>query len=281
VQQQKVALQLSHEQLAKAHELISQQKSELETYNLHLRSTVDTRTKELELANRELKVLNLGLDNFISKSAGDLKDPLEKLIGLCHVAMLDTSDSTATLYLTKLNENAKNLNEIFDRLRTVSSINSITLSREKIHFSDVINKIKNKLKSLDGYTEITFKEEIEPMHFQSDPILLETIFHNLLENAVKFQKKSKQFNKFIAITVKRQNGSVHISFIDNGIGIGKTNDNELFTMFTNAALEHKTIGLGLYIVKQCAAKLNGSVRIVANPEQYTEFELTLPFESVI
>jgi len=279
VSQQKEELELSNEQLARAHEVITRQNSELEEYNAQLQNTVDSRTRELELANQELGVVNLELDNFIYKSSHDIKGPLARLIGLCHVALLDVSDPKAKQYLLKLSENAKNLNEIFDRLRTVSDIDSIQLSHEKIYFKEMITRIKARLRTLEGFNEITFKEEIENIDFESDPVLLETIFHNLLENAVKFQKKSTQFNKFIAITVKRQNGSVQVSFVDNGIGIGKADD-ELFTMFTNAALEHKTVGLGLYIVKQCAAKLNGSVRIVPNPQQYTEFELTLPYESV-
>ncbi|HTH57682.1 MAG TPA: tetratricopeptide repeat-containing sensor histidine kinase [Cyclobacteriaceae bacterium] len=280
VDQQKEELQLSNEQLANAHEIISRQNSELEEYNLQLQSTVDTRTRELELANRELNVVNLELDNFIYKSSHDIKGPLARLIGLCHVALLDVSDEKAKHYLLRLSENAKNLSEIFERLRTVSDINSIELTREKISFGEMIGRVKDRLKNLQGYDEITFKEDIDSLEFQSDPVLVETIFHNLIENAVKFQKKSDQFNKFISIKVKRQNGSVRVSFIDNGIGIRKTDDQELFSMFTNAALEHKTIGLGLYIVKQCTAKLNGTVRIVPNPNQYTEFELTLPLEQV-
>lgn len=280
VDRQKEELQLSNEQLANAHEIISRQNSELEEYNLQLQSTVDTRTRELDLANRELNVVNLELDNFIYKSSHDIKGPLARLIGLCHVALLDVSDEKAKQYLLKLSENAKNLSEIFERLRTVSDINSIELTREKISFGEMIDRIKDRLKNLQGYNEITFKEDIESLEFQSDPILVETIFHNLMENAVKFQKKSGQFNKFISIKIKRQNGSVRVSFIDNGIGIRKADDQELFSMFTNAALEHKTIGLGLYIVKQCAAKLNGTVRIVPNANQYTEFELTLPLEQV-
>src|SRR5258708_7470545 len=279
IEQQKEELQLSNEQLGRAHDIISRQNSELEEYNLQLQSTVDSRTRELELANRELTVVNLELDNFIYKSSHDIKGPLARLIGLCHVALLDVSDPKAKQYLLRLSENPKNLSEIFERLRTVSDINSISLSHEKIQFDEIITRIKSRLRSLEGFDEITFKEEIESMDFQSDPVLVETIFHNLMENAVKFQKKSSQFNKFIVITVKRQNGSVHVSFVDNGIGIRNADDKELFAMFTNAALEHKAIGLGLYIVKQCADKLNGTVRIVPNPNQYTEFELTLPFES--
>ncbi|MGC4020452.1 MAG: tetratricopeptide repeat-containing sensor histidine kinase [Cyclobacteriaceae bacterium] len=280
VEQQKEELLLSNEQLAKAHEVISKQNAELAEYNVQLQTTVDNRTKELELANNELSIVNLELDNFIYRSSHDIKGPLVRLIGLCHVALLDVSDQKAKEYLMKLSESARNLSEIFDRLRTVSDINSITLSKERIEFSEMILKIKSRLKMLDGFNEITFKEDIEKMEFQSDPILLETIFHNMIENAIKFQKKSSEFNKFISIKVKRQNGSVHVSFIDNGIGIRSADTKEIFNMFTNAALEHKTVGLGLYIVKQCAAKLNGTVRIVPNANQYTEFELTLPFIGV-
>ncbi|HCW07056.1 MAG TPA: hypothetical protein DGG95_06795 [Cytophagales bacterium] len=279
VEKQKAALQSSHEQLARANEVITRQNAELEEYNLQLQSTVDRRTKELELANKELNLVNLELDNFIYKSSHDIKGPLARLIGLCNVALLDVSDPKAKQYLTKLSETSKNLSEIFERLRTVSDINAAVLTVEKIHFTEMIKRVKSRLKVLEGFNEITFKEKIEPVEFESDPMLLETIFNNLLENAVKFQKKSTQFNKFIEIIVKRSDGTLQISFIDNGIGIQEKNDSELFSMFTNAALEHKTIGLGLYIVKQCAAKLNGNVRIVPNSNQYTEFELTLPLQS--
>ncbi|MBS1682068.1 MAG: tetratricopeptide repeat-containing sensor histidine kinase [Bacteroidetes bacterium] len=279
IEQQKEELLLNNEQLANAHEIISKQNTELEEFNRQLQTAVVSRTQELELANRELNLVNLELDNFIYRSSHDIKGPLVRLIGLCHVALLDVADTKARDYLSMLNEAAQNLSDIFDRLRTVSYINSISLSSEKIEFNEIIEKVKDKLKSLDGFHEISFNENIERMEFKSDPTVIETIFYNMMENAVKFQKKSAEFIKFVAITIKRENGSVHVNFMDNGIGIRTANENEIFNMFNRAALEHKNIGLGLYIVKQCAARLNGTIRIVPNSQRYTEFELSLPFRS--
>ncbi len=279
IEQQKEELLLSNEQLGEAHSVISKQNGELAEFNKRLQSTVNTRTKELDEANKELSLVNLELDHFIYKSSHDIKGPLVRLIGLCHVALLDVSDPVAREYIIRLSETAKNLSEIFDRLRIVSDINAVELTRQKIHFGEIIKKTKDRLNKLDGFNEITFKEEVEPIEFQSDPFLVETIFHNMIENAVRFQKKSTQFSKFISIKVKRDNGSVNVSFVDNGIGIRETDDKHLFQMFSSAALEHKTVGLGLYIVKQCANKLHGAVRLIPNADKYTEFELTLPFEA--
>ncbi len=46
-------------------------------------------------------------------------------------------------------------------------------------------------------------------------------------------------------------------------------------MFSQAALEHQTVGLGLYIVKQCVTKLNGNINLVRSNQRNTEFEIVL------
>jgi signal transduction histidine kinase len=185
-------------------------------------------------------------------------------------------DATAREYLVRLNESAKNLSDLFDRLRIVSEINSLDLRHELIDFGILFNMIKDRLKRLEGFYDIEFREEIEPTSIYCDSFLIETILTNMMENAIKFQKKSNEHKKIIETRIHNKEGLIVISFIDNGIGIRETDQKHLFQMFSNAALEHKNIGLGLYIVKQCVARLNGSIQLVHNENNFTEFEVRLP-----
>ncbi|MFZ6012287.1 MAG: tetratricopeptide repeat protein [Bacteroidota bacterium] len=269
IQTQKEALLLSNTELEKARE-------QLAALNQQLQSTVDIRTKELEVANRELRVVNLELDNFIYKSSHDIKGPLVRLLGICHVALLDITDEKARDYLTMLNTTAKHLNEIFDRLKIVSDINGLVVDKVRIDFGQILRNVKTNLRSLDGYDQIRIMLETDGLELYSDPFLIETIFHNMIENAVRFQKESTRENKFIRIKGRKSNGNTVLSFTDNGIGIKQTEIDHIFKMFSQAALEHHTVGLGLYIVKQCAHKLNGGVSLVRSNERYTEFEVMLP-----
>lgn len=277
IESQKEELQLSKEELEKAHSKIIEQNSELAELNSKLQSTVDIRTKELELANRELKLASLELDNFIYKSSHDIKGPLVRLLGVCHVALLDVRDEKSREYFQMLYATAKHINEIFNRLKTVSDINNFELVIERIDFKHIYEQAHTNLKNFEGYSSIIFNFSMDDkIEFYSDKYLLETIFNNMIENAVKFQHKSEQAHKFIAISVSKRGNDIIILFSDNGIGIKESDADHIFKMFSQAALEHQNVGLGLYIVKQCINKLGGSISLLRSQDYLTEFEVVLP-----
>ena len=277
IESQKEALVLSNTELERAHDVIKEQIHELAGLNNKLQSTVDIRTKELESANRELKLANLELDNFIYKSSHDIKGPLVRLLGVCHVALLDIQDTKAREYIMMLNDTAKHVNDIFDRLKIVSDINNLSVAHELIEFQKIVNRVQHNLKDIEGFKLIEFKIELEDtLEFYSDAFLIETIIHNMVENAVKFQKKSLQEYKFIRIGVKSEGKNIKLCFTDNGIGIKDTDVDHMFKMFSKAALEHQSVGLGLYIVKQCVNKLDGTISLLRNKEKLTEFEVRVP-----
>ena len=280
IESQKEALVFNNAELERAHEVIKGQIEELGELNNKLQSTVDIRTKELELANQELKLANLELDNFIYKSSHDIKGPLVRLIGVCHVALLDVQDEKAREYIMMLSDTAKHVNDIFDRLKAVSHINNVSLTQERVDFIATIDRIRNNLKGFEGYNSIEFVLRIEEdLEFYADGFLIETILHNMIENAVKFQKKSDKDYKFIRVGVKREKAHIKISLVDNGIGIKETDHDHIYKMFSRAALEHQNVGLGLYIVKQCLDKLNGTINLLRNKEKFTEFEIKVPIQS--
>jgi len=146
-----------------------------------------------------------------------------------------------------------------------------------IDLREIVSNVENRLATMEGFSGVEFRHQIDTdTTWHSDPFLVETILHNMIENAVKFHKKSGVPNKFIDIKARKQDRKVLISITDNGIGIKDSDTEHIFKMFSKAALEHKTVGLGLYIVKESVSKLRGEVRLVQNEQKHTEFEVSLP-----
>jgi signal transduction histidine kinase len=280
IPQQRETLVMTNEELERARRKIVQQNERLEEFNKDLQATVLVRTQELELANRALRIVNLELDNFIYKSSHDMKGPLARLLGICHVALMDVHDEKAREYFTMLAQTSRQLNDIFDRLRAVSDINSRELQKDKIFFDKIIEKVLDRLKSVKGYENMVFDIRVaDDIDYVSDEFLIETIFYNMLENAIKFQKQSLAEGdaKFVKLRVKTKKKKIIASFTDNGIGIEHHETDHIFDMFSKAALKHQTVGLGLYIVKQSLTKINGSIALVKSDGERTKFEIELPY----
>lgn len=75
--------------------------------------------------------------------------------------------------------------------------------------------------------------------------------------------------------------AVQFEVYDTGIGISKANQESLFKLFgkvmqTNKSINKEGIGLGLYITKNLAIELGGSITVDSTEGVYTRFVLTLP-----
>lgn len=278
---QRDELALSHAELKQAKEVIQEKNHELSRLNDQLQTTVDVRTRELEHANQELRLVNLELDNFIYRSSHDIRGPLVRLLGICHVAMLDVNDEKAKEYLSMFYESAQQLNEIFDRLKIVSHINEVNAQHVRVNFNRLLAGVLDKLKTMSGFNDIEIIIENKVNEWYTDPFLLELILLNMIENSIRFQKQENGDRKFIKVKTSKNDSTFHLKIIDNGIGIRETDLDSLYKMFSKSARDHRNIGLGLYIVKQCLNKLNGSISLVENPDGYTEFEIIHPVYTTI
>lgn len=276
IEAQKEHLVLKNLQLEQAHKLITEQNEKLEKYNEQLRDKVDQRTVELELRNRELRLANLELDNFLYKSSHDIKGPLATLMGICNVALLDVKDQQALNYLTMLADTAHGLNDILARLKTISDINSQELSFKRIEVPRLIDKCVKQMENIEGSDNFNIQHNVaQNVQLISDPMLIDLIFFNMIQNAVKFQDNQSD-DRFLKIDVQKEADKIVIHFLDNGIGIDEEDVHDIFQMFSKTALRHQTLGLGLYIVKQCVQRLGGEIMLLNDNDQYTHFRVVLP-----
>ena len=108
----------------------------------------------------------------------------------------------------------------------------------------------------------------------SDRLRLKIIINNLLSNAIKYADLNKQ-KPFILIKSYQLKDNCVIEIEDNGIGIDKKICGRIFDMFF-VADSNKGTGLGLYIVKEAAENIKGTITVESEVDIGSKFIVTFP-----
>jgi signal transduction histidine kinase len=102
---------------------------------------------------------------------------------------------------------------------------------------------------------------------------------NLVNNALKYS----QDRKYIGVNLYRDNGSVKLEVVDQGIGIPHQEQQKIFEKFYRVGdpLVHNTkgSGLGLSLVRHIVQAHGGEVAVDSAPGQGSKFTIVLPVKS--
>ena len=126
-------------------------------------------------------------------------------------------------------------------------------------FKDCILDFKNR------YPDRLFIDKIEDdCDLKGDPLLLQMLLNNLLENAVKYSPKESP----VIATLKKYRSGIELQVKDEGPGIPDHEKSKVFTKFYRVGNEStrktKGTGLGLYICKKIARAHNGDISVTDN-----------------
>jgi len=113
---------------------------------------------------------------------------------------------------------------------------------------------------------------------QGDRSMLQSAFHNLLDNALKYAGQSP----FLKVELRQKKDHFLIEFKDQGPGIPKTERQAIFQKFYRIGDERtrksKGTGLGLYILQKVIAAHHGQIQIRDNQPQGSIFSIKLPIK---
>jgi signal transduction histidine kinase len=145
-------------------------------------------------------------------------------------------------------------------------------SKEELDFSSLFKDCIRDAKT--RYPERNFIEDIEPeIEIAGDPLLLQLLISNLIENAVKYSPKEKP----IICKLNRLGKDVLMNIIDEGIGIADTEKTKIFEKFYRTGNEstRKTqgTGLGLYLCRKIAGDHNADISVTNNIPSGSNFAI--------
>lgn len=230
---------------------------------------------ESKKREKELLESNLHLDQVFYKTTHDLKAPLRSVMGLVNLAE-GASEEQRTQYLSLIKKSLLKLDGFIEEMNDFYKGERLEIKREKIELKSLISEEIDNLRNLHETNNIEVEVVInEQVDFFSDLFRVRTIITNLLSNAVKYIdfKKSHPVIR-IDVTVKGSQAELQIQ--DNGIGIEPQYQDKIFERFFRATTNSYGNGIGLFIVKDTVARLQGSIEVSSLRDVGTTFKVTIP-----
>ena len=278
IQSQNELLDLERNRVNEAKRIIQEQNRKLLNIARNLDQQVQERTEELSISNRLLQEKNKELDDFIYKSAHDLRGPIARFKGLSHLINMEyRNGDDITDHLIHLQQSADQMDTMLTRLSNVYEITARPISRQKVTIDDILDTVFTRLKYEEPYSHLDIEVNSEVKdHILIDPSLAHLILKNLIANSIRFYDPLK-LKKWVKIDIRVVDDYLKIQVADNGIGIKHEQQQKIFDLFFVGSELPKGPGLGLYICKLVTKKLNGSIILnYSNAEKETMFEANIP-----
>ncbi len=116
----------------------------------------------------------------------------------------------------------------------------------------------------------------DSIHLKADPLLIQILINNLLDNAVKYSPRSAS----VQVKLVQGTSSVEMSIANQGPGIPDEEKGKIFKRFYRIGNESvrttQGTGLGLYLCKKITTDHRGSIRVSDNQPSGANFIVQLP-----
>jgi len=243
--------------------------------------------KTIEVQNeyvQKLKDMDRKKVEFSSMVSHELKTPLVPILG--YVQMLQKEN-----FLGELNEKqTEAVNEIYSSAiklqRLVGDImttqklelGKLDFNQDDISISEMLNEVTKEFKPITDEKKITMSLNFdEDICIFSDKDRINQVLTNLIRNAIDFVPKTGG-----VVTIGAKDDSDYVEFFvqDNGSGISKENQKEIFKKFyqidTSTSRKRGGSGLGLAICKGIIEGLGGKIWVKSEENVQTTFYFKIP-----
>jgi len=236
-----------------------------------------TLAENFTLMAAELKTMEYLRKDFMSNVSHEFKTPLAAIQGF--VEMLQDKnlpDEEFDQCTTIIIEETSRLNRLCSNMLRMSRLDNQVIYDKSASFSldEQIRKVILLLEDQWSRKNLELDICLEPITYWGDPELLQQLWMNLVENAIKF---SDDYGS-ILISAKETHQEIVVIIADEGIGIAEESIGRIFEKFYQADASHAQMGngLGLAIAKRIVELCGGTVHCESKIGAGTTFTVTLP-----
>lgn len=263
-------------------------------------SIFETLWRQSEL-REELTIRSTAQRDFIDIAAHELRNPIQPILGLTDILLLQHSDSSSNNgsstefkmtdqqkeMIVIIARNARRLHRLAEDILDVTKIDAKTLklNKEKFVLSEAIEEIvvdfAMDIRNSNKNVVISFSPSLNELESTNvvvvaDKNRIRQVICNLIDNAIKFTETGRIT---ISTNIDEKHNHVIVTVEDTGIGIDSEVLPRLFTKF--ATKSDKGTGLGLYISKGILEAHGGRIWGINNSERIgATFGFSLPLDYV-
>lgn len=215
---------------------------------------------------------------FTSNVSHELKTPLTTISGYAEILAkgMYPNKEEATVLGGHIHTAARHMQELIDTILKLSRIEDgvSAVTFEKTSLRSVVNSAWQQLTTKRQGKNITLAMTGDSPTLEISPKLIEEVFINLFDNAIKF---SQGIDNHITVHMCLKDGFTVVSVSDEGVGIPKDKQSRIFERFYQADPSRNSkregSGLGLALVKHIMEIHSGSVSVKSDPGEGTTFIL--------
>ncbi len=220
---------------------------------------------------------------FVSLASHQLRTPIAGMKWSAELLLVDNPESLSEnqrKYIDRLLVSVRRMALLVDDFLRVSRFELGTFQPEyktvnvQELFKDILTEQNYHSKQRNLQIKTFYDESVDSI--VSDANLLRMVVANLLSNAIKYSYDKGT----IHVGYKVKEDKIILSVADNGIGIPFQDQDEVFSKLFRASNAVRDVpdgtGLGLYIVREAVAVLDGSVSFTSTEKMGATFEVMLP-----
>ncbi len=257
------------------------------TEHIEMEEELRRKHRETEQALEAAREADALRTNFLANVSHELRTPLNAIKGLANVMAIETDMPVEKRlqYLATINNNSEVLLRMMNNLIEVARIESSPHAPKEMTFDmDMLLAALTQRFEIHAQAKgLAFRYKRSPRFPSSvvgDPIMIETVLNNLLDNAVKFTDRGHV--AFAAVAVRAGENRRRLRFVveDTGIGIPVEDREKIFQSFyqsdRSSTKRFRGSGLGLSIAMEFAKLMGGALHVESEVGRGSVFTFDVP-----
>lgn len=247
------------------------------------------KNEELIVAKEKAELASKTKANFLSTVTHELRTPLYAVTGLTKLLLDEEPQEKQIPHLKSLQISGDYLLTFINDILQINKIeaNKVDLDPEnfnlKTKVENVVAALNNSANDNNTKIHLIYDEKL-PETYTGDQLKISQILINLIGNAIKFTKDGDIWIRVKSTNTVKNQYTILFEIEDNGIGISKEKQEQLFESFSQGSVQinrkYGGTGLGLSIVKGLIKILEGKIWLKSQLGKGSTFFFEIPIQHI-